>query len=86
MSVHAEYRSYERKRKNNCREYGNGLQKFEPNDINKANIIDLDRIDQLTEERIIELYRHYKQSEIEKYHDTAILDKLNKIFLDNFAI
>ena len=54
--------------KDNCREYGNGLQKFEPNDINKANIIDLDRIDQLTEERIIELYRHYKQSEIPVIH------------------
>ena len=37
--------------------YGNGLQKFEPNDLNKAMMLDLTLLDKKTENKIIELYK-----------------------------
>ena len=43
----------------NRREYGNGLHKFEPNDINKALMVDLDKIGKKDEEEIL-LYDKFK--------------------------
>ena len=37
----------------NRREYGNGLQKFEPNDLNKAMMLDLTLLDKKTENEIM---------------------------------
>lgn len=37
----------------NRREYGDGLEKFEPNDLNNSQVIDFDMIDNKTEERIL---------------------------------
>ena len=48
----------------NRREYGNGLHKFEPNDINKALMVDLDKISKTDEERILNLYCEYRKSEL----------------------
>jgi len=42
----------------NSREYGNGLQKFEPNDLNKGMILDLKKIAKNSKQKIIELYRN----------------------------
>lgn len=39
----------------NCREYGNGLQKFEPNDLNKAMMLDLAMLPQHVKNEIEEL-------------------------------
>ncbi len=36
------------------REYGDGLDKFEPNDLNNAKIVNLDIIDEETESKILE--------------------------------
>ena len=43
----------------NRREYGNGLQKFEPNDLNKGKIPDLTTLSPSDKVRIMELYRRY---------------------------
>ena len=51
----------------NRREYGNGLKKFEPNDLNKSKILDLSILSQSKVEEILELYSNYRQSENEKY-------------------
>lgn len=69
----------------NRREYGNGLQKFEPNDINKAQIVDIDRIEVKEKQEILKYYYNFRQSEIEKKADVTLLQKLNAIFKDIFS-
>lgn len=51
----------------NRREYGNGLKKFEPNDLNKSKMLDLSILSQSKVERILELYFNYRRSENEKH-------------------
>lgn len=51
----------------NRREYGNGLKKFEPNDLNKSKILDLSILSQSKVKEILELYSNYKQTKNEKY-------------------
>lgn len=69
----------------NRREYGNGLQKFEPNDINKAMVVDLSKIPDRYEQKIKKLYHNYRQSSIEKKPDEELLKEMNTIFLDIFT-
>lgn len=64
----------------NRREYGNGLQKFEPNDLNKAMMLDLTLLDKKTENKIIELYNNYRSTAINKSPDDSFLTKINEIF------
>lgn len=61
----------------NCREYGNGLQKFEPNDLNKGMILDLSLLSQNCKNEIKNLYDNH----IDNY-----IDKINKIIVENFEI
>jgi adenine-specific DNA-methyltransferase len=70
----------------NRREYGNGLKKFEPNDINKALMVDLDSISKKDEERILELYQQYRKSELNKTSDQELLDKINSTFIGAFEL
>lgn len=51
----------------NRREYGNGLKKFEPNDLNKSKMLDLSILSQSKVEEILELYSNYRKTENEKY-------------------
>lgn len=64
----------------NRREYGGGLKKFEPNDLNKANVIDLEVIDTKTGTMIIEMYQRYRLSVVQHRPDASQLEKLNDIF------
>ncbi|MCL0028402.1 hypothetical protein M1M88_01670 [Peptococcaceae bacterium] len=64
------------------REYGDGLDKFEPNDLNNAKIVNLDIIDQETESKILELYQAYRQKEINNENTVDIKNKLNEIFYE----
>lgn len=68
----------------NRREYGNGLQKFEPNDINKSMMVDISSIDIETEQKIIELYHEYRKSELQKRPIKTLLDNINSIFNELF--
>ncbi len=68
----------------NRREYGNGLQKFEPNDINKAMIIDINTIDKENELKIVELYQNYRKSELLKAPNQTLVDNINSIFKELF--
>lgn len=70
----------------NRREYGNGLHKFEPNDINKALMADLDKISKKDEEQILNLYYEYRKSELSGNANIDLLEKINNIFLMNFLI
>lgn len=69
----------------NSREYGNGLQKFEPNDINKSKMVDLSMIDEDTEKNILKYYRFYRQSVINKKPEEKFIKEINKIFLERFT-
>jgi len=64
------------------REYGDGLDKFEPNDLNNAKVINLSVIDKQTETKILEYYDTYRQKEIGNENTKEIKNKLNAIFYD----
>jgi len=70
----------------NRREYGNGLQKFEPNDINKSLMVDIDRIEKKDEEKILELYHQYRKSALKKQPKGNLLEEINSIFVEIFKL
>jgi adenine-specific DNA-methyltransferase len=70
----------------NSREYGNGLKKFEPNDINKALMLDLDKLSKDDEEKILKLYFKYKESILNDEKNDKLLKEINQIFLDKYSI
>lgn len=69
----------------NRREYGNGLRKFEPNDINKAKMIDLDLLDTKNTKKILELYQLYRKSVISEKPNEKFVNQINNIFLEYFS-
>lgn len=69
----------------NRREYGNGLNKFEPNDINKSLMVDLDKISKKDEEEILRLYCAYRKSELSGNTNASLLEEMNEIFIKLFA-
>ena len=64
------------------REYGDGLDKFEPNDLNKAKIVDLGIITPKSESKILEYCRTYKQKEISNENMAEVKNRLNEIFCE----
>ena len=70
----------------NRREYGNGLQKFEPNDINKSLMVDIDKIEKKDEEKILKLYNEYRKSDLNKTPNQELLDRINSIFKEIFEL
>jgi len=62
------------------REYGDGLDKFEPNDLNKAKVVNLDVIDQKTKSIILEYYHVYRQKEMGNGNTVEVKNRLNEIF------
>jgi adenine-specific DNA-methyltransferase len=69
----------------NSREYGNGLKKFEPNDINKSKMLDLDLLDTENKQRILQLYQLYRESVIDEKPSEKYVNQINDIFLDFFT-
>jgi adenine-specific DNA-methyltransferase len=63
----------------NSREYGNGLQKFEPNDLNKGKILDLRKLSIENKRKIEKLYHK------NIYSDKQCIDEIDKIFIENFS-
>ena len=58
----------------NRREYGNGLKKFEPNDLNKSQMLDLSKLKKEQIEQILNFYSDYKKSMDKKY--IGLIDKM----------
>jgi adenine-specific DNA-methyltransferase len=69
----------------NRREYGNGLQKFEPNDINKSLMLDLERLDAATEKEILGYYHLYRQSVLDNMPNERFVGLMNEVFLGCFV-
>jgi adenine-specific DNA-methyltransferase len=63
----------------NRREYGDGLKKFEPNDLNNALMLDLSKLDIETENEIINLYIDYRNSVNNKEPNEKYINVINNI-------
>jgi adenine-specific DNA-methyltransferase len=57
----------------NSREYGNGLQKFEPNDLNKGMMLDLGKISKSSKQKI------------EKLYNKNLIETIDSIFIEQFV-
>ena len=68
----------------NRREYGDGLKKFEPNDLNNALMLDLSKLEKETELKIIELYHNYRYSIINNNTDEKYLNEINEILTKKY--
>lgn len=64
----------------NRREYGNGLEKFEPNDLNNALMLDLDSLSPDVVPQIEALYRQYRESELAGERNEALREALDEKF------
>lgn len=62
-----------------AREYGNGLQKFEPNDLNKAMMLDLNCLDNDSLNKILYFYKLHKQG-------LDCIEEIDKILIKNFRL
>jgi len=64
----------------NRREYGNGLRKFEPNDLNKAKMVDLKLLPYSKQKEILDYYNSYKI-----YGENLFLTKIDQIIKSEFS-
>jgi adenine-specific DNA-methyltransferase len=63
----------------NSREYGNGLQKFEPNDLNKGKMLDLKKLPTNNKQKIEDLYSRYLKNNEQQY-----IDEIDSVYVENF--
>lgn len=64
----------------NRREYGDGLEKFEPNDLNNSKVIDLQAVSQNSAREILEVFNCYRVSILQNRPDITLLELLNRIY------
>lgn len=64
----------------NAREYGNGLMKFEPNDLNKGMMINLEELSLVQKTELESCCQQYKTT-----NDTGWIDKMDALLEDQFA-
>ncbi|ACK72373.1 N-6 DNA methylase [Gloeothece citriformis PCC 7424] len=64
----------------NRREYGQGLEKFEPNDLNSSLVVNLDCITVQEEIKIIDLFQRYRKNIFSNHTQSEFLKEINEIF------
>lgn len=69
----------------NSRQYGNGLQKFEPNDLNKGMMLDLGLLDKQTSNGILKLYKEYKSLILDNKNGDEIINKIDQILKEKYS-
>lgn len=69
----------------NSRQYGNGLQKFEPNDLNKGMMLDLGLLDKQISNEILKLYKEYKNLILDNKKGDEIINKIDKILKEEYS-
>ena len=69
----------------NSRQYGNGLQKFEPNDLNKGMMLNLGLLDKQAQKRILNLYKEYRLLVINNQNGDEIICEIDKILIDIYS-
>ncbi|MDR0304627.1 MAG: N-6 DNA methylase [Chitinispirillales bacterium] len=65
----------------NSREYGNGLQKFEPNDLNNGKMLDLSKLSENNKSKIEMLYCENKNK-----NDWQFVNEIDAVLVKNFAV
>ncbi len=68
----------------NRREYGDGLKKFEPNDLNNALMPDLSILDEKAISDIMNLYYQYRDSVLNNNPREEFVEEINKIFIEKY--
>lgn len=68
----------------NSRQYGNGLQKFEPNDLNKGMMLDLKLLDNQTVNEILSLYKEYRCLILDSQNGDELINKIDKILIERY--
>ncbi|QTA79744.1 SAM-dependent methyltransferase [Desulfonema limicola] len=68
----------------NRREYGDGLKKFEPNDLNNAMMLDLTILDNQTKNAILTLYKKYRKSILDNNENNTPVKNINEILMNIF--
>ncbi|GHT19826.1 methylase [Bacteroidia bacterium] len=68
----------------NSREYGNGLQKFEPNDINKGKMLDLALLPEKSRNKVVDLYYQFKDLECDG-KSRQVLDEIDNVLIKEFV-
>lgn len=69
----------------NSRQYGNGLQKFEPNDLNKGMMLDLGLLDKKTSTEILNLYEEYKHLILHNKNGEGMINKIDQILIEKYS-
>ncbi len=69
----------------NSRQYGNGLQKFEPNDLNKGMMLDLGLLSKQTQNKILDLYKEYRILILDNQNGDEIINKIDKILIKQYS-
>ena len=69
----------------NSRQYGNGLQKFEPNDINKGKMLDLDIMDETSKKEILTLYKQYRHDILDNKNGEHFINLINDILIEVYT-
>lgn len=64
----------------NKREYGNGLNKFEPNDLNSSKVVDFSILTSSQKAEIITIYNNYRENCLNKNTISELLNEINWIF------
>jgi adenine-specific DNA-methyltransferase len=70
----------------NRREYGDGLNKFEPNDLNNALMLDLSKLDSKTENEIMNLYINYRNSVYNSEPNKRYINEINDILISIYSV
>lgn len=68
----------------NRREYGDGLKKFEPNDLNNGLMLDLSQLTKKERDDIKRLYHAYRKSVIEGEENKSQLTEIERILKERF--
>lgn len=69
----------------NSRQYGNGLQKFEPNDLNKGMMLDLGLLDNQTQNKILCLYSEFRDVTLNNQNGEEIINQIDNILIDKYS-
>lgn len=64
----------------NRREYGNGLHKFEPNDLNHALVMDTTRVPEAIRNRVLDLYGSFVRASRDRINSSNLLEQLDELF------
>ena len=64
----------------NRREYGGGLKKFEPNDLNRSKMLDLSLLKESIISKVLKLYLEFKQSKKE-----SLIEEIDTILRGEFS-